>query len=182
MKEVLLLFAMVPALLFCQTHSIDNKNLHMTGVFSDHDISSNTYYNTIDSCNISWNIIKDSVPSQWEFSFCFPYCYIVGVTSGQDNFSPNEQLYLNCHIYPNGQAGDGIIQMEIITNSIHKDTITWNATVNSIAYLDEVNLLNDSYIDQIYDIFGRRVDVIQNSGVYIIEYNNNIRKKIHYIF
>ena len=35
----------------------------MTGTTNDADLTANTYYNTIDNCDVSWNIIKDSMPS-----------------------------------------------------------------------------------------------------------------------
>ena len=167
-----------PFLLFSQTYSIDDKELLMSGISSDNDISANTYYNTIDSCNISWAIITDSVPSQWELSFCFPYCYIIGVTNGQDDFLPNEQLYLNCHVYPNGQVGNGVIQMEITTNNIYKDTITWNATINSTVYLDEFNPLGNQQLEYIYDVFGRKVSLKTNVPLFYKYENGTVEKRL----
>ena len=35
------------------------------------DISINTFYNTYDTCEVSWTVIKDSMPSNWGVSFVF---------------------------------------------------------------------------------------------------------------
>ena len=145
----------------------------------NNDISINTYYNALDSCNILWNIIKDSLPSQWDFSICFPDCHAVGITSSQDVFIPNEQAYLNCHMYPNGQAGEGIIQMEITTNSLYKDTITWTGSVNSISFFDEFNLLNlkNQELIKIVDLLGRETKKL-NQPLFYIYNNGKVDKRI----
>tara|TARA_B100001758_G_C18251018_1_gene525841 strand:- start:134 stop:454 length:321 start_codon:yes stop_codon:yes gene_type:complete len=105
MKKLLLILLCLPFIGFGQTHSIDQYNLQMSGNTNFNDISINTYYNALDTCDISWIIIKDSLPSQWDFSICFPSCYAIGITTAQDIFFPNDKAYLNCHMYPNGQAG-----------------------------------------------------------------------------
>ena len=112
MKKILLILICVPFIGFGQQPYVINQyNLEMSGNTNNNDISNNTYYNTFDTCIISWNIIKDSMPSQWDFSFCFPDCYGLGVSNAQDFFFANEQIFLNCHMYPNGQAGTGCINI-----------------------------------------------------------------------
>ena len=81
MKKLLLFLIIVPMIGFGQTHSIDKYSMQMSGNTLDNDISVNTFYNAFDTCNISWVIIKDSMPLEWDFSFCFPDCYAQGVTS-----------------------------------------------------------------------------------------------------
>ena len=97
-------------------------------------------------------------------------------------FLPGENNYLNCHIYPNGKVGEGVIQMEITTNNIYKDTITWTGVIFSTSSINKLDVFSNSEISQIYDISGRKVDKIKNSGIYIIEYSNNIRQKFRYIY
>tara|TARA_B100001142_G_scaffold202715_1_gene201115 strand:- start:138 stop:638 length:501 start_codon:yes stop_codon:yes gene_type:complete len=124
---------------FGQTHFIDQHNMQIYGNVNDADISINTYYNTFDTCSVSWKIITDSMPSQWEFSICFPSCFLIGVTSGQNLILADEQAYLNCHMYPHGQVGNGVVQMEITTNNLYKDTITWIGSISNTSSITEFN-------------------------------------------
>lgn len=182
LRNIFLLFLFIPSVLLSQTHTIDKHNMQMSGYVSDYDISVNTFYNTLDTCNISWVVIKDSIPPEWGYSFCFPNCYAQGVNNAQILFLPGENNYLNCHIYPNGKVGEGVIQMEITTNNIYKDTITWTGVIFSTSSINKLDVLNSSEVSQIYDISGRKVDELKNSGIYIIEYSNNIRQKFRYIY
>tara|TARA_B100000700_G_C14752991_1_gene718467 strand:+ start:191 stop:739 length:549 start_codon:yes stop_codon:yes gene_type:complete len=179
MKKLLLFLIIVPMIGFGQTHSIDKYSMQMSGNTLDNDISVNTFYNAFDTCNISWVIIKDSMPLEWDFSFCFPDCYAQGVTSSQDVFYPGENNYLNCHIYPNGTIGEGIIQMEITTNNVHKDTVTWRGTITSISSVfDQVILLGNHNSNQVYDISGRKVNKKPNTLLFYIYDDGTVEKKI----
>jgi len=178
MKKILYLLIFIPYLLFSQTHSIDNKNLFMSGLSTDEDVSINTYFNTtMDSCDISWTIIKDSVPNLWGMSFCFPNCYIEGVTNGQDNFLPNEQHYLNCHVYPYGQSGSGVIQMEITTNNTYKDTVTWNVSINSITNTLENLSNNHLNIYKTINILGYRSEK-NNQILFDLHNDGSVKKRL----
>jgi len=180
MKKLLLILLCLPMIGFGQTHYINQYNLQMSGNTNAPDISINTYYNTLDTCSVSWNIIKDSLPSQWDFSICFPNCYPIGVVNAQDFFLASEQVYLNCHIYPNGQVGDGIIQMEIITNNIYKDTVTWTGSISSISSNNEMNLLDfkNSLPIKIIDILGRETKGINNQPLFYIYDDGTVEKRI----
>ena len=174
---ILILFTL-PIISNGQTHSIDKHNMQMSGITTDNDISINTFYNSYDTCNISWIVIKDSMPPEWGFSFCFPNCYAQGVISNQNQFYQGENQYLNCHVYPNGKMGEGIIQMEITTNNIYKDTVTWRATINSIATISQLDLFNNLEFSHVYDLFGRKVDDVDVNGIYIIKTNGGVYRKI----
>ena len=180
MRKLIYIFLLFSIISFGQNHSIDQYNLQMSGNTNDNDISINTYYNTLDTCSISWNIIKDSLPSQWDFSFCFPDCYALGVANAQNIFFPNEQVFLNCHMYPNGQEGDGIIQMEIITNNLYKDTVTWIGSINSISFIDELNpsSFNNKSI-KILDVIGREVEFKKNKLLFYIYDDGTVEKRIN---
>ena len=171
MKKLLLILLCLPMIGIGQTHFIDQYNLQMSGNNINNDISINTYYNTLDSCNISWVIIKDSLPSQWDFSFCFPDCYATGVSSAQDLFLPNEQIFLNCHMYPNGQEGEGVIQMEITTNNLYKDTVTWTGDISSISYIESSDLLvnKNKKLIKIFDLLGRQTQQTDKYLIYLYD-------------
>ncbi len=179
MKKLIYIFLLFSINSFGQTHSINQYNLQMSGNNINNDISINTYYNSLDTCNISWSVIKDSLPSQWDFSFCFPDCYGVGIANAQDIFFPNQQNFLNCHMYPNGQEGQGILQMEIITNNLYKDTVTWIGTVSSISFTDELNSsFSNNKSSKIVDIVGREVKFKKNKLLFYLHDNGTVNKRI----
>ena len=157
MKKLLIILIALPMIGFGQMHTIDQHNLQMYGNTNDNDISINTYYNALDTCSISWNIIKDSLPSQWEFSICFPNCYVIGIVNSQNLIYPNEQAYLNCHMYAYGQSGNGIIQMEITTNNLHKDTVTWLGSISNISSINPPNIIDfeSTQLLKVTDLLGR---------------------------
>ena len=43
-------------------------------------------------------------------------------------FQASTNQYLNCHFYPNNTAGQGVVKMEITTNSNVIDTVVWIGT------------------------------------------------------
>tara|TARA_B100001758_G_scaffold227075_1_gene220225 strand:- start:326 stop:865 length:540 start_codon:yes stop_codon:yes gene_type:complete len=176
MKRILLVLLFFPFVGFGQSYVIDEYSLEMFGSTNNSDVSVNTYYNSFDTCSISWSIITDSLPSQWEFSICFPDCYIVGVVDGQDLFLANEQAYLNCHMYPNGQAGTGIIQMEIITNNTYRDTVTWTGFISSVSIVDEQ--IPDKNIYKVIDILGRETNGKSNDPLFYIYDDGTVEKRI----
>tara|TARA_B110000483_G_scaffold121621_1_gene146741 strand:+ start:407 stop:961 length:555 start_codon:yes stop_codon:yes gene_type:complete len=179
-KKLLLILIALPMIGFGQMHTIDQHNLQMYGNTNDNDISINTYYNALDTCSISWNIIKDSLPSQWEFSICFPNCYVVGIVNSQNLIYPNEQAYLNCHMYANGQSGNGIIQMEITTNNLHKDTVTWLGSISNISSSDPLNVIDfeSTQLIKVIDIFGRETKGTKNEVLFYIYNDGTVEKRI----
>jgi hypothetical protein len=180
MKKLLLTLIALPMIGFGQMHTIDQHNLQMYGNTNDNDISINTYYNALDTCSISWNIIKDSLPSQWEFSICFPNCYVVGIVNSQNLIYPNEQAYLNCHMYANGQSGNGIIQMEITTNNLHKDTVTWLGSISNISSSDPPNIIDfeSTQLLKVTDLLGRETKGTKNEVLFYIYDDGIVEKRI----
>ena len=180
MKKLLLKLLCLPIIGFGQSYSIDQHNLQMNGNANDPNISINTYYNTLDTCIISWNIIQRSVPSEWDFSICFPYCYAIGLTNSQNLISPNEQVYLNCHIYPNNMVGNGIMQLEITTNNLHKDTVTWIVSVSSVSNTDQFNVIefDKTHPFKKIDFFGRETKGKTNQPLFYIYDDGTVEKKI----
>tara|TARA_B110000858_G_C17499586_1_gene335367 strand:- start:68 stop:619 length:552 start_codon:yes stop_codon:yes gene_type:complete len=180
MKKLLIILIALPMIGFGQMHTIDQHNLQMYGNTNDNDISINTYYNALDTCSISWNIIKDSLPSQWEFSICFPNCYVVGIVNSQNLIYPNEQAYLNCHMYANGQSGNGIIQMEITTNNLHKDTVTWLGSISNISSINPPNIIDfeSTQLLKVTDLLGRETKGTKNEVLFYIYDDGIVEKRI----
>ena len=170
-----LIILLIPFVGYNQTHFINQHNLQMYGDAYDSDISINTFYNTLDTCSISWIIITDSMPSQWEFSICFPSCFVVGITSSQDLLLPNEQTYLNCHMYPNGQLGNGVVQMEITTNDFYKDTITWNGFISTASFISEHN--TNKRLFRVTNLLGIETKQSNQPLLYIYD-DGSVEKKI----
>ena len=178
MKKILLLL-LIPGCLVAQTHFIDTNVLHMSGDNINNDIAANTFYNSIDTCDISWSIINDYLPTGWEFSICFPDCHNIGVVNETGVFLPNEKSYLNCHMYPNGIYGEGIVQMEIITNNTYRDTITWIGEVNLSSDIERPNPTNKSKLIKVTDIFGRDITDYNNKLLIYVYSNGKVEKKIN---
>ena len=177
MKKILLIL-IIPGYLLGQTHHLDTNVLHMSGNNINSDIAINTFYNSIDTCNISWSIISDSLPSNWEFSICFPDCHNVGIVNGSGQFLPNEKSYLNCHMYPNGVYGEGVVKMEIITNNTYRDTVTWYGQVNLSSEIEKTNYTDECKLIKITDIYGRDSDYNSNKLLIYIYSNGRVEKKI----
>ncbi len=179
MRKLCFILLLLPCAIFSQTHYIDNTNLQATGLPTDFDITKSTFYNAYDTCTVSWVVISDSMPAQWDISFCFPACYPIGVTSAQDTFMPTAKVYLNGHFYPNLVSGEGYMQMQITTNSNIVDTITWYGVASEISNLESIFLKNDLEFTHIYDTSGRRVENFVKGKTFIVKTRQNTFKSIY---
>ena len=171
-------FLMISFFAYSQTHSIDELILNLSDDANVLDFSANTYYNAYDSVNITWQIIESEMPDQWSFSNCFPNCYVPGVFSGTNSFSPNSQQYLNCHFYPNNTPGTGVVKMEITTNSQFTDTVTWIGVANSTSLINEF-IQNQTFNKNIliYDLSGKRLEKLHKNKLNIIvDQNGGVEK------
>ena len=99
------LLVLVSALSYGQSYSIDDYELILEGTVDQSSPAQNTYYNALEEVTVSWSIVTLEGPSEWDFSFCFPNCYDIGVTEGDLNFTAGTEQYLNCHVYPNQTPG-----------------------------------------------------------------------------
>ena len=136
MIRLLLLLTMVPAVALAQSHSIDSHEVYITGNADAANVANNTYYQAINQVQVDWSIIEVVGPEEWEHSFCFPNCHDIGVTEGNNAFSASSEQYLNCHVYPNGVAGEGIARMLLITNAAAQDTVTWHITIGAVSGIE----------------------------------------------
>ena len=178
MRKILVsLFIIFTQNLFSQTHEIEELVIELSGNASDSDFSNNTYYYAFDSCDVSWEIINDSIPDGWIFSFCFPVCYSPGITSASHVFSNNSEQLLNCHIYPNNIPGSGVIHMEIITNGIQRDTVEWRATAINDLSLNKYSEISDRKIVNMYNLEGRKLFRQIRNQVILIQYENGLIEK-----
>ena len=176
-KILISLFFIFTQNLFSQTHAIEDLVVELSGNASNSDFSNNTYYYAYDSCDISWEVISDSIPDGWEFSFCFPVCYSPGITSGSHVFLNNSEQYLNCHIYPNNIAGSGVIHMAIMTNGIQRDTVEWRATAINDLTLNEYSETSNRRIINIYNLEGRKLSKAIRNQVILIEFDDGLIEK-----
>ena len=106
----------------------------------------------------------------------FPVFYEPGVISGSSLFTGNTEHFLNCHIYPNNIAGSGIIEMEITTNSTHKDTIIWSAIAVDNLFLNEPPN-PDERIANIYNLEGKVLPCPVPNEILLIEYASGVIQK-----
>lgn len=163
------------------THTIDDYTIELSDISTVSDFYQNTYYNALEACDIIWEIVEAEMPNEWEFSICFPSCYDPGVISGTANFSVSTNQYLNCHFYPNNTAGQGVVKMEITTNSTGIDTVVWIGTAVESANLATYCLLNTDEIEGIYCLDGRKVDQILTNSSVFIRYKSGLVRKYHRI-
>ena len=174
---VYLLLLINTQLLYSQSYLLQDFFVELTGNATNGDFSNNTYYISYDSCHVSWQVIRDSIPDGWEFSFCFPNCYEPGTTSGNNLFLSNTEHYLNCHIYPNNVPGTGVIEMEITTNSSYKDTLVFQGTAIDNLFLNELNDRTSQSILNIYNLEGKILANPIKNQIILIEYENGSIEK-----
>ena len=137
MNRFLLLLTFVPTLALAQSHSIDSHEVYISGNSDAASVANNTYYQAINQVQVDWSIIEVVGPAEWEHSFCFPNCHNIGVVSGNTTFPDSSEHYLNCHVYPNGVAGEGHVRMLLTTNASAQDTVTWYASINAVSSVED---------------------------------------------
>jgi hypothetical protein len=139
----------------------------LSGQYTDTDFSKNTYLMGLSSDSLTWNIVVDSMPTAWEFSNCFPNCYNVGVTNGELVISNGQSYYLNCHIYPNNTAGEGVITMEISNSTGTTELVTWHGIAGSVGIVNNF-FNNKEQVKSIYNLNGQLVKEFSPNHIYIV--------------
>lgn len=178
MKKLLLLALLTPLGLLAQDYTFQELNLDIEGVATDYDISNDTYIDVVaNEINLSWEIIEMNVPEEWFTTFCFEQCYPPGINAGDGTFYAGSSNLVNCHVYPEGVIGEGVVKMHI-TDSLRSDTVTWTVSVTNPVGIEEM-LLNEAVeIDAIYDLSGRKLNAVLNQQIVIIRYKNGLSKKV----
>jgi hypothetical protein len=165
---LLILISLVSINLVSQSFTIQDNNMSLSGQPSANDFSKNTYLMGLSSDSLSWSIVVDSMPSAWEFSNCFPNCYNVGVTNGELVISNGQSYYLNCHIYPNNTAGEGIIKMEITNGAGTTELVTWHGMAGNVGMVNNYFNKKDN-IKSIYNLSGQVVKEFTPNQIYIVQ-------------
>jgi len=78
-------------------------------------------------------------------------------------------------MYPNGQVGNGVIQMEIITNNLYKDTITWNGSISNVSFVSEQT--TNKELLKVTDLLGRETKQTNQPLLYIYD-DGTVEKRI----
>lgn len=162
---------------YSQSFSVQNNSVSLTGLSLDFDFSQNTYLDAYADDSLTWNIISDSLPSSWGFSYCFPNCYSIGVTSGELVISNGQSYFLNCHIYPNNTSGEGYITMEISNNSGNTEEVKWYGVAGSVGIVNQF-LEKSGEVKNIYNLNGQIVNDYKPNQIYIVQLNDNSLVKI----
>ena len=187
LKLILLFFTFLTPFFCLAQYTIDDHYMEFTDVSSTPDFYSNTYLNAESDVSVEWVIVRDSMPTEWEFSNCFPSCYAPGTLSGTNSFEAGSQTYLNCHFYPNNVAGQGLVQMQItitsIVNSVTNtdvDTVTWRGTATEPTAIGEWHSNTNNPVVAIYNLLGQKIDRAETNQVHIVRYKDGtIRKSIN---
>lgn len=180
MRKLLFLAFFTPIYLFAQDYSFQELNLVIDGVATDEDISNDTYIDvTAEEVLLTWEIIEMNVPEQWFTTFCFEQCYPPGINNGDGTFYAGSSNLVNCHVYPEGVVGEGLVKMLVTDdNSLRSDTVTWTVSVVNQVGLEEMFLNESSEIDAIYDLSGRKLNAVLNQQIIIVRYKNGLSKKV----
>tara|TARA_B100001287_G_C22586108_1_gene483361 strand:- start:477 stop:737 length:261 start_codon:yes stop_codon:yes gene_type:complete len=82
-------------------------------------------------------------------------------------------------MYPNGTFGEGVVKMEIVTNNIYRDTITWYGQVNLSSNSENINSTNGYKLKKVIDIYGRNTTDYNNKLLIYIYNDGRVEKKIN---
>jgi len=171
----------IPLFSYSQLFTIENNYMEMYNLSSINNFSENTYLNHSQDITVSYQIITDSMPPEWDFQNCFPECHPINTsTIDPIAFVGDSSVFLKGHFYPNNVPGEGLLVMELNANhGLHLDTVTWRGT--ALLETDVAEYLNDSRgIKYITNLEGRRISEIKSESVVIITYQNN-QSKVCYI-
>ncbi len=178
MKKFTFIFILLISInIIGQSFTVQSNTISPSGLASDNDFYQNTYLDAVSNATLSWSIVYDSMPSNWEFSNCFPMCNPIGVTNGNLNISSGQSYYLNCHFYPHNTLGEGYVIMEI-TDSITTELVTWHGIAGSVGIINDWYENNKKNIRTIYDLNGKIVDRFIPNNIYITIYEDLSTGKI----
>ena len=178
MKSIFLIFFILVAFSsYSQNFSVQQNNVSLTGLSSNFDFSQNTYLDALADDSLTWNIISDSLPSSWDFSFCFPNCYSIGVLNGNLVINNGQSYFLNCHIYPNNTSGEGYITMEISNNSGYSEEVKWYGVAGNVGIVNQF-FEKCGEVKNIFNLNGQIVNYYKPNNIYIVQLKDNSFVKI----
>ena len=161
MKKLLFVFSILIGLsIHSQNFTLQNDSIYLSGLYTNNDFDASTNLDAHVNGSISWEIITDSTPSNWDYSICFPSCHSIGVSNGILNISDGNSYFLNCHFYPNNTPGPGFITMKI-SDSITTKFVSWYGLATTASSLVELNQLNKPSLLKITDLLGRETEPVK---------------------
>ena len=165
--------------LFCLvSHILLILYLEMVGTTLYENVSSNTYYNTTDSCFVSWSVIEVSILMAGNIHFVFLTVTLL-VNQAVRIILCLTKIYLGCHFYPNQIAGLGTIKLEIITNGIYIDTVSWIGIINPLTSINENTLFKNIKIKKIYDLYGKSYNSSSTNQLFLyLRDDGKVEKRI----
>ena len=176
--NVLILF---PFLIHSQVFNLDSDYIEFSGNYLENNFSSNTYLNTLTDVSVSYTIITDSMPSEWDFQNCFPVCNPINTYNfGPISLPADSSVYLNGHFYPNGVLGEGLLIMELSAqHGLYLDTITWRG--EAVLELDLEEVSNTKNIKYIYNINGQQLKSFNNGNYFFVTFDDHSTKTYYII-
>ena len=177
MKKVLFVFSFLISIsINAQNFTLQEDSLNLNGLSTDNDFDASTNLDAHINGSISWEIVVDSIPSNWDYSICFPNCNPIGVSSGQLTISDGNSYFLNGHFYPNNTPGSGFITMKI-SDSVTTKFVSWYGTASSTSSLIEFNALKKPILLKVTDLLGREIEPITGELFLYIYSDGSIKKK-----
>ena len=162
---------------WAQSFTVQSNSVMLNGSPNVQDFNDNTYLDALSTETLTWSIVADSMPSNWEYSNCFPNCYPIGTTNGTLSITNGQSYYLNGHIYPNNTPGEGFWTMEI-TNGTTTELVTWYVEAGSVGIVNDFLTNKKQEIKNIFNLNGQIVNELKVNHFYIVQYNNNTTTKI----
>jgi hypothetical protein len=161
-----------------QSFNVDENTVNIDACTACTGPANNTNLNALEDATLSWSIVDLDIPEGWEFSNCFPNCYEIGVTSGVLNITSGQQYYLNCHVYPNEIAGEGVITMQITDNNGTIEEVTWNAVIGSAGLFESILDQDELTIKSIHNLQGQQIHELLKNKLQIVVFSDNSRKQV----
>ena len=161
MKKLLIIFSILIGLSTkAQNFTLQEDSIYLSGLYISNDFDASTNLDAHVNGSISWEIITDSIPSNWDYSICFPSCHSIGVSSAILNITDGNSYFLNCHFYPNNTPGTGFITMKI-SDSLTTKFVSWYGLATTASNLIELNQLNKPILLKTTDLLGRETKPVK---------------------
>ena len=176
-KGLFVLSFLISISINAQNFTLQQDSLNLNGLSTDNDFDASTNLDAHVNGSISWEIVTDSIPSNWDYSICFPNCNSIGVSSGQLTISDGNSYFLNGHFYPNNTPGSGFITMKI-SDSVTTKFVSWYGIAISTSSLEEFNALKKPILLKVTDVLGREIEPIAGELFLYTYSDGTVEKKI----
>ena len=177
MKKLLIIFSILIGLSTkAQNFTLQEDSIYLSGLYISNDFDASTNLDAHVNGSISWEIITDSIPSNWDYSICFPSCHSIGVSSAILNITDGNSYFLNCHFYPNNTPGTGFITMKI-SDSLTTKFVSWYGLATTASNLIELNQLNKPILLKTTDLLGRETKQTNQPLLYLYD-DGTVEKRI----